>query len=258
VSALRVAAIQHDITWEDRDSNFAHLGPLVADAAAQGAHLVVLSEMFSTGFSMHTDRVAEPEGGPSVQFLVDQALRHGIWICGSAPELAPGADRPFNQLLLVAPTGAVERYAKIHPFSYGREHEHYAAGHDFLTVAVEGVRCTFFVCYDLRFADEFWSRAPETDCYVLVANWPAARRDHWTTLLTARAIENQAYVVGVNRVGDGGKLSYAGDSMVVGPFGEVVAAADGPTEQIVVADVDAERVAAVRREFPFLVDRRPT
>ena len=111
------------------------------------------------------------------------------------------------------------------------------------------------MCYDLRFADEFWGLAPDTDCYVLVANWPAPRRDHWRALLKARAIENQAYVVGVNRVGHGGKLDYAGDSAVVQPFGETHEA-DGPTEQTLVRDVDPAVVAETRARYPFLTDRR--
>jgi predicted amidohydrolase len=253
---VKVAAVQHDIVWEDRDANFALLGERIADAAGEGARLVVLSEMFSTGFSMATERTAEPFDGPSARFLVAQATAHGIWVCGSAPEVQPGDDLPSNTLLLAAPDGAVTRYAKIHPFRYSREHEKYAAGSDRVTVDVEGVRCSLFVCYDLRFADEFWALAGTTDCYLVVANWPAARRDHWRTLLRARAIENQAYVVGVNRVGRGGKLDYAGDSAVIGPFGEVVVEPDGPDEVTLVADVDPERVAAIRAQYPFLPDRR--
>jgi predicted amidohydrolase len=122
-------------------------------------------------------------------------------------------------------------------------------------VDIDGVRCSFFVCYDLRFADEFWTLAQQTDCYVLPANWPAARREHWMALLRARAIENQAYVVGVNRVGDGGRLHYSGDSMIVDPFGEVVAQA-GATETTITADIDPARVESVRTEYPFLQDRR--
>src|SRR5262249_54421717 len=123
------------------------------------------------------------------------------------------------------------------------------------TVDIEGVQCAFFVCYDLRFADEFWKLARVTDCYVVPANWPAARREHWVTLLQARAIENQSYVVGVNRVGMGGKLSYCGDSMIVGPFGEMCAQA-GAAETIITADVDPARVREIRGEYPFLPDRR--
>jgi len=252
---MKVAAVQHDIVWEDRDANFERLGPMVAAAAEQGARLVVLSEMFSTGFSMATDLVAEPDDGPSTQFLVNQARRHDVWVTGSIPERPAGADRPFNQLVLAAPDGAVHRYAKIHPFGYGAEHEHYAAGDTFLTVDVEGVRCSFFVCYDLRFADEFWPLAPATDCYVVPANWPQQRRSHWSALLRARAIENQAYVVGVNRVGDGGGLSYAGDSVIIDPLGDELANA-GNAECTVAAEVDPAHVNALRTRFPFLADRR--
>jgi predicted amidohydrolase len=249
-----VAGIQHDIVWEKPQENFARLAPRIEHAAADGARLVVLTEMFSTGFSMKTDRIAEAADGASAQFLVDQARSNGVWVCGSVPERVDDGEHPFNQLVLAAPDGTTHRYAKIHPFTYGREHEHYSAGGDFLTVDVEGTRCSFFVCYDLRFADEFWALAHETDCYVVPANWPAARAGHWVALLQARAIENQAYVVGVNRVGDGGRLHYAGDSMIVDPLGGFVQAGDG--EVTITADVDPERVRTVRAEFPFLQDRR--
>jgi predicted amidohydrolase len=149
----------------------------------------------------------------------------------------------------------VHRYRKIHPFTYGGEDRVYAAGDERLTVTVEGVRLALFVCYDLRFADEFWSLARDTDCYVVVANWPSARRDHWRTLLRARAIENEAYVVGANRVGSGGGLDYSGDSAVVGPFGEVLTEA-GDAESVLVADMDPAVVASTRERYPFLADRR--
>jgi len=250
-----VAGIQHDIVWEQPEANFERLAPMIERVAADGARLVVLTEMYATGFSMKTDRIAEPVDGPSARFLADQAQAHGVWVCGTVPERPEGAELPFNQLVVAAPDGATHRYAKIHPFSYGNEHRHYGAGNTFLTVDVEGTSCAFFVCYDLRFADEFWSLAATTDCYVVPANWPAARRGHWITLLQARAIENQAYVVGVNRVGEGGRLEYAGDSMIVDPFGEVVAQA-GDVETVIIADVDPKRVQTVRSEYPFLQDRR--
>lgn len=252
---MKIAAIQHDIVWEDRPSTFAHLRPLIAGAAATGARLAVLTEMFSVGFSMATERIAEPEDGPSAEFLREQAQRHGMWLYGSAPERRPGADKPRNVGLLVSPTGDITRYAKIHPFTYAREHDHYDAGTDTVTVDVEGLRVSLFVCYDLRFADEFWMVAPDTDVYLVCANWPESRRLHWQTLLHARAIENQAYVVGVNRVGEGGKLSYVGDSRIIDPLGELLATGAG-TEATLVAEVTAEHVADVRNRFRFLPDRR--
>jgi predicted amidohydrolase len=251
-----VGAVQHDICWEDPHATFEHLAPMIRSAVAGGASLVVLSEMFSTGFSMAAERVAEPVGGPSGSFLVDQARRHGVHVCASVPTIGPGGSLAVNRLVLAGPDGTVHHYDKIHPFSHSGEHEHYAAGDAFLTVTVEGVRCSFFVCYDLRFADEFWALATDTDCYVVVANWPAVRRHHWRGLLVARAIENQAYVVGANRVGvDGNGVEYAGDSLVVDPTGEVVASA-ARVETVVSADVDPAAVAALRTRFPFIADRR--
>src|SRR5690606_10467039 len=201
--SMKVAVVQHDIVWEDKEANFARLAPMVAGAAATGARLVVLSETFSTGFSMRVDRTAEPEGGPSSRFLAEQAAAHGVWVCGSIPEVRPGDERPHNTLVLAGPGGEVHRYRKIHRFAYGGEDAVFEAGDERVTVEVEGLRLSLFVCYDLRFADDWWAVAPGTDAYVCVANWPTPRRAHWQALLRARAIENQAYVVGCNRVGTG-------------------------------------------------------
>jgi len=253
---MRIAAIQHDIAWEDRDANFDHLAPLIAGAAGAGARIALLSETFSTGFSM-SPKIGEAEGGPSSQFLTAQAKEHGIWVGGSCPEVPPGSadDRPFNTFVLAGPGGEQHRYRKIHPFTYGKEHERFQPGTQLVTVDVEGLRISMFVCYDLRFADEFWQLAPTTDVYLVPANWPAARRLHWQTLLQARAIENQAYVVGCNRVGSGGGLNYSGDSRIIDPLGELLATASYG-ESILLADVSAQRVADVRDRFRFLQDRR--
>jgi predicted amidohydrolase len=253
--SLRIAAIQSDIVWEDPQANFEHLRPWIRAATTAGAGLVVLPEMYACGFSMNTEAIREPEDGPSTAFLVEQAREHQIHVCGSIPELQSGHERPHNTLVLAAPDGGLTRYHKIHPFSYAREHEHYEAGSEFVTATVEGVRLSLFVCYDLRFADEFWVRARETDAYVVVANWPAPRREHWRALLRARAIENQAYVIGVNRVGGGGKLEYLGDSAIIDPLG--IALAEGSSgETMLLGDIDPERVASVRAKFPFMNDRR--
>jgi predicted amidohydrolase len=256
---MRVAAIQHDIAWCDRQANFAHLAPMIAGAASSGARLILLSETFSTGFATDRDDLGEPEGGPSSQFLVEQARLHDVWIGGSCPEIASDApaddQRPYNTLVLAAPDGTQHRYRKIHPFTYGGETKHFNAGDQFVTVDVDGLRVTLFVCYDLRFADEFWQLANDTDVYLVPANWPEARRLPWMALLQARAIENMAYVVGCNRVGSGNGLPYSGDSRIIDPLGEVLASAS-QTESILLADISAERVAEVRDRFRFLQDRR--
>ena len=252
---MRFAVVQHDIVWEDRTANFARLAPLVARAAGAGAEFVLLSETFSTGFTM-TPGMGEPEGGPSAQFLQERAAEHGVWVAGSCPEVAPDGDLPYNSFVLAGPDGTVHRYRKLHPFTHGGEHERFRAGEKPVTVEVGGLRVTPFVCYDLRFADVFWSAALDTDVYLVTANWPAARRLHWQTLLRARAIENQAYVVGCNRVGTAGDgTAHTGDSRIVDPMGEVLASAAG-TETLVIADVDAAEVAATRDRLRFLPDRR--
>jgi predicted amidohydrolase len=252
---VRVAAIQHDIVWEDAAATLAHVEPMVAGAADAGARLVVLTEMFATGFTMTPERVAEPPDGPATTFLREQAEQRSVWMCGSVATRAPELPKPVNRLVLAGPAGQLHHYDKIHPFSYGGEHEHYHAGDRFLTVEVDGVRCSFFVCYDLRFADELWALADATDCYVLVANWPEPRRLHWQVLLQARAIENQAYVVGVNRVGEGGKLAYSGDSRIFDPWG-LELAAGGAAEEVLSAEVDPSEVERIRARYPFLRDRR--
>lgn len=251
---LRVAAIQHDIVWEQPDTNFAAVTPLIDAAVGDGAEMVVLSEMWSTGFSMMSDEIAENPDGPTSSFMKEAAARLGTWVVGSFPEHTDGYDRPTNRLLMAGPAGEDHRYSKVHPFTYAGEDDHYAAGADRLTVTVEGVRVTPLICYDLRFTDLFWDPAPLTDCYIVPANWPAVRREHWTTLLRARAIENQAYVVGVNRVGSAGRLDYSGDTQIIDPLGEVLAAPSGEVA-VIAADIDPAKVESVRAEFPFMQDR---
>jgi predicted amidohydrolase len=251
---VKVAAIQHDIVWEDAPRTRDHVRPLIADAAAAGAELIVLAEMFATGFSMHPERIAEDEGGPNEQFLLDQAAEHQAHLIASIAQR--GADGRYrNNAVLARPDGSVARYAKIHPFSYAGEHERYAAGEQHLTVEVGGLRVSLFVCYDLRFADEFWPLAGDTDLYVVPANWPEPRHGHWRALLRARAIENQAYVLGVNRVGAAKKLPHIGGSALLDPLGRPLFEG-GRDEAVLVGDVDAKIAREIRTSFPFLADRR--
>jgi predicted amidohydrolase len=252
---MRIAAVQHDIVWEDREANFDRLAPQVARAVGAGAELVLLTETFSTGFSM-TPGIGESEGGPSARFLAAQAAEHGVWVAGTCPEVAAGEALPYNSFVLAGPDGTTHRYRKLHPFTHAGEHERFRAGEKPVTVEIGGLRVTPFICYDLRFADVFWRAAPETDVYLVPANWPSSRRAHWQTLLQARAIENQAYVVGGNRVGTAGNgTEHAGDSRIVSPTGELLATAAG-VETLVLADVDPAEVAATRDRFRFMPDRR--
>jgi predicted amidohydrolase len=251
---VRVALAQMDLAWEDVLENHRRAARLLEQAAAGRVRLALLPEMFSTGFSLDSRRIAQPPGGPSESFLRDQAARLGLWILASVPE--SGEPSPRNMALLVSPDGSVVRYAKIHPFSYAGEDRVYAAGDRGVTAEIDGVRVTPFVCYDLRFPEPFRLAAPETDLFAVVANWPDQRREHWRALLRARAIENQAYVVGVNRAGDGNGLHYAGDSAAIAPLGETIVEAD-EREQVLFCDVDPDVVMKLRTRFPALEDRRP-
>ncbi len=260
-AAITVAGIQHDIVWGDREANFARLAPRIAEAAEAGAGLALLAETFSTGFGFHVPGFeTEPEDGPSATFLTEQAALHGIWVGGTCPEVRADNDaddaRPSNSFVLAGPDGTMHRYRKVHPFTHSGEQHHVRAGTDLITVEMAGLRVSMFVCYDLRFADEFWQLANDTDLFLVPANWPAKRREHWMTLLRARAIENQAYVMGVNRVGaDGTGLEHCGDSLIIDPFGEVLAEA-GDGERTISAEVSSERLESIRGHYRFLSDRR--
>jgi predicted amidohydrolase len=254
---VKVALVQHDLTFEDPVATCGHLVPLVKAAARRGAQLVVLTEMFATGFSMAAERIAEPAGDAvGVKFLLDMAARTGAAVCGSLPLRENLDARPVNRFLCAFPDGRTVGYDKVHPFSYAGEDKHYAAGSSVSTFDWQETSITPFVCYDLRFADLFWAPATSTDCYVVVANWPASRQAHFRALAVARAIENQAYVLATNRVGTGGGVDYTGGTIAVGPLGEVLAEA-GQGEETLMVDVSATRVREVRDAFPFLADRRP-
>lgn len=224
-----------------------------------GARLIVLPEMWPTGFSMRPEAVAEPAGGESERFLTEIAAETGAAVGGSVAQRgAPGA-KARNVFLCALPDGTVHRYAKIHPFSYGGEAEHYEGGDSVTTFTLEGVRVTPFVCYDLRFPELWAAAAPRTDLFVVVANWPRQRAAHWRALLVARAIETQAFVLGVNRIGAGGGLEYDGESALVSPFGELRDDAfESPgAPRIIEDDVHPAEVPETRAKFPFLADRRP-
>ncbi|MCH2620335.1 MAG: carbon-nitrogen family hydrolase [Actinomycetota bacterium] len=253
---MRIAAIQHDIVWENPSANYQNIAPMISKASDSGANLVLLSEMYSTGFSMASEKIAEKQEGESVSFLAEQAKLHDIWIAASIPIKDNENELPVNRLIVRGPKNESHEYDKLFPFTFAGEHENYRAGNQPVTIEILGIRTSLFICYDLRFADVFWELAPDTDLYLVVANWPSTRSEHWKSLLRSRAIENQAYVVGVNRVGEGDGLSYQGDSAIIDPLGEVLQEASSGGEEILIADIEVEKVSEVRDAFPFMNDRR--
>ncbi len=249
-----VGGLQIHIVWETPAENFRRAEKLAERAVDSGARLLVLPEMFATGFSMHAEAMAS-HATETREFLAGLANRYQVRVIGGFAE--PGEQQPANACSVVDPNGReILLYRKIHSFSLADEHEHYEAGNEIATVEIEGVRVTPLICYDLRFPELFRVAASATDLFVVIANWPTRRSHAWRTLLAARAIENQAWVLGVNRVGDAQGYPHRGDTSLVDPWGEVVdALAD--EEGIVVGEVDAGVVREARERFRFLDDRRP-
>jgi predicted amidohydrolase len=252
---MRIAGIQTDIAWEDPPENFRRVRGMARDAAARGARLLVLPEMFATGFSMDSELVAGV-GGKTRSFLATLARELDVFVLGGYGE--PATPRPANACSIFDPQGEeILHYRKIHPFSMAGEDLHYLAGNALATVEVEGVRVTPQICYDLRFPEPFRAAASGTDLFCVVANWPETRRRHWSLLLRARAVENQAHVLGVNRVGSGDGLVYTGDSALLDPMGDLVAGAREGEPGLVLGEVSADEVRRIRERFGFLDDRKP-
>jgi predicted amidohydrolase len=251
---MKVAGVQMDIVWEDPEENFPRARELAGEAVGEGARLIVLPEMFATGFSMNANLVAG-FGEETRDFLSCLARELSAFVLGGSGEAAD--PRPANACSIFDPNGdEILHYRKMHPFSMAEEHLHYLAGEAVETVTVEGVRVTPLICYDLRFPEPFRVAAVDTDLYCVVANWPEPRRRHWSLLLRARAVENLAYVLGVNRVGSGDGLVYTGDSALLDPMGDEVAVAVPSTESVVPGEVDRSQVSGLRDGFGFLRDRR--
>ncbi|MWV16611.1 amidohydrolase [Pseudomonas sp. L-22-4S-12] len=250
---LDVALIQTELAWQDPAANRAHFAELLVEARA--ADLVILPEMFSTGFSMHSSALAEAEDGPTSAWLLEQAERIGSVICGSLIiQVADGSYR--NRLLWARPDGSLAHYDKRHLFRMAGEHKHYAAGEQQVVLEVNGWRVRPLICYDLRFP--VWSRDPGgTDLLLYTANWPAARRQHWNRLLPARAIENLCYVAAVNRIGsDGNGHPYSGDSQVLDFQGDALLA-PGEAGGVFRTRLSAAALAAYRQRFPAHLDADP-
>ena len=246
--------VQLDIAWEDPGVNRERIESLLERVEIRPGDLVVLPEMAFTGFSLDVARtVSDAAAGEG--FLRDLARRRSCTVVGGL--VAPVGGRATNQALALGPDGTLlARYSKLQPFSLGGEATAHVAGEEIVDFAWAGLRVAPFICYDLRFPEHFRCAAAHgAEMFVVIANWPARRIDHWTTLLQARAIENQATVVGVNRCGTDPNFPYNGRSVVVSPHGHVVTDA-GEVEGVVSVAIDPEEIRQWRRDFPALSDIR--
>jgi omega-amidase len=250
--SFRVTVVQQPLQWQDAAANRAHFAKLL-EPLAGATDLVILPEMFTTGFTMQPETHAEPADGETRAWLLQQATALDAAIGGSVAVNDDG--RFYNRFMIATPGGPTYWYDKRHLFRMAGEHRHYSAGDHALIVEWRGARLCPLVCYDLRFP--VWSRRrPELEYDVVIysANWPAARRFAWNTLLRARAIENQAYCVGVNRLGDDAAgVAHAGDSVVLDFTGQpLVELHDQP--QAITVSLDIEAMRAWRDKFPAHLD----
>jgi len=267
MSSLTITGIQSTLHWEDKKANLQMFEEKIFSISSKTT-IVVLPEMFSTGFSMRPEKLAETMGGETLQWLKQIAAKKKIILTGSLiiRDTAPsGEEAYYNRLVWVLPNGQVGCYDKRHLFAYGDEDQHYTPGEKRLISSVNGWKINLLVCYDLRFP--VWSRqasslsegsreesALEYDVLIYVANWPERRVNAWTTLLRARAIENQCYVIGVNRTGqDGNKIRYTGESMAIDPMGEILYHKKDE-EDIFTVTLDRSVLEKTREKFPFWKD----
>lgn len=252
---MHVHLVQYDIVWEDPGANRRKVTALVERVAPAAGDMIVLPETAFTGFSLDTSRTL-PDAHPAEAYLAELARTHRCTVVGGVVA-SDGLGRASNQSLAFSSEGRLlARYVKIQPFTLGGERKVHAPGERIVCFDWQGIRVALLVCYDLRFPELFREATKQgAEMFVVIANWPAPRYHHWLKLLEARAIENLAFVVGVNRCGIDPGFSYVGRSVAVSPHGHSIADA-GERERVVTAAVDPEEIRAWRREFPALEDMR--
>jgi predicted amidohydrolase len=252
---LKINLVQDVLHWENAAANRAHFTEILQQL--NRPDLVLLPEMFNTGFTVHPERVAEEMDGPTIAWMREMAVSNGFALAGSL--IIQEGSQYFNRLIFMHPDGQAQQYDKRHLFRMGGEDRHFGMGQKQLIVNYRNWRILPLICYDLRFP--VWARNRYSagqfayDFAFYLANWPAARSHPWKSLLMARAIENQAFVAGLNRVGEDGEgIHYTGDSRVIDPKGEIIASADGPRATILEAVLSHTALQAFREKFQVALD----
>jgi len=252
---LIVSIIQTSLHWQNRAANLKHFEKLMAQI--DKSNMIVLPEMFTSGFTMQATQVADVANGEVLQWMQSMAFKKQAVITGSTVIKEEG--KFYNRLIWVKPDGTFEHYNKRHLFRMANENEHYAEGKSRLITRLNDWRICPLVCYDLRFPawsrninfSQNFERNHQYDILIYVANWPERRSHAWKSLLVARAIENQCYVVGVNRIGtDGNDIAYSGDSMVINPLGEVISNTKAHQESVETLNLNLSELLNFRKSFP--------
>jgi predicted amidohydrolase len=249
---LNIALVQADMVWENIQENLNYFDKRI-DVISSNVDLVILPEMFSTGFSMNPEKLSETMEGISVSWMKETAIKQRIAIVGSL--IIKESENYYNRLIFALPNGEVHTYDKRHLFTYGGEDKVYESGSERLIVEYKGWKICPMICYDLRFP--VWLRNKDDyDVLIFVANWPKPRISAWDTLLKARAIENMSYTIGVNRVGaDGNNLDYNGHSQVIDMLGNELIHIDNEKESVFEVSIDKNKLIESRNRFRFLNDK---
>jgi omega-amidase len=243
---LKVAGLQVPLIWEDPIAGLKHIQSCFRQDTPV-ADLYVLPEMFITGFTMHPENCASKLNDPVCKWMEQEAIARNAWICGTLIIEEHGAY--YNRLMVYGPEGLAGTYNKKHLFRMAGEDEHYVAGNETLILDIMGWKVSFWVCYDLRFPVWMRNTGLKYDLAVVPANWPERRVAHWKKLLQARAIENQSYIIGVNRIGeDGNGIQYSGDSLITDPLGEILNYAEN-TQGWLLAELSASGLKEYREKF---------
>lgn len=250
---MKLGLAQFDILWEDIKTNKNKCEAFFKEAAALGCELLVFPELTLTGFSMNMLLSEERSHGESIIFFQNCCKNYSV---GCVFGYAEKEDEHFyNALMYIDKHGnIIADYRKMHPFTYGGEV--FSAGDACAAFQLCGADIGLSICYDLRFPELYQQLSKKCSCVIVCANWPEVRKEHWTTLLKARAIENQSFVIGCNRIGVANGIIYSGDSMVISPLGEVISAAESHKEQLICCDIDIDEAERLRFEFPVKNDRR--
>lgn len=253
---MRLALAQTEPLWEAKHENFRRAERFLKEAREKKADFILFPEMSMTGFLMHPEKIGEAADEPeTLPYFAKKAMEYGLYIgIGYVEYREP---KSYNRYAILSPKGEVlTDYRKIHPFTFGTESVHYTGGDTLSFCRVGDWTVSPFICYDLRFPEIFSLASEKAELIVVPANWPEERVEQFQILLRARAVENQCYIAGINRVGKARTLGYSGDSLIVDPFGRELAHG-GREEELLVADLDLEQVRGYRQSFPARSDRRP-
>lgn len=252
---MKLGLAQMDIIWENKEENIDKAEKMIQSAVDSNIECLLFPELSLTGFSVNIDQIGESaEKFTTIEKISAFCTKYDISL--GIGYVEKGIPKSFNKYAIISNKGEIiADYAKIHPFSFGEESLYYTGGGKIEYCMIQDIMITPFVCYDLRFPEIFQIASQKSHLITIAANWPKERREHWITLLRARAIENQCYIAGVNRVGQGNGLKYNGDSIIVNPYGEVISN-NIEGEGIVSAEIDKSIVRKYREEFRLKADRR--